>query len=98
MVPDIVPAPAVHDEIAERELVPSELMSVAQVIRTCLTSSSRTIITHLSSARIRKGRQIGAEQSAKNVVSMERTQPRVQKKVKSRKPRDEIDDIFSFTN
>ena len=35
MVPDIVPAPAVHDEIAERELVPSELMSVAQVIRTC---------------------------------------------------------------
>jgi hypothetical protein len=98
MVPDIVPASAAHDEIAESELVPSELMSVTQVIRTCLTISSSTIITHLSSARIRKGRQIAAEQRAENVVSMERTQPRVQKKVKSTKPRDEIDDIFSFTN
>jgi len=81
MVPDIVPASAAHDEIAESELVPSELMSVTQVI-----------------PRIRKGRQIAAEQRAENVVSMERTQPRVQKKVKSTKPRDEIDDIFSFTN
>jgi len=48
--------------------------------------------------RIRKGRQVAAEQRAKNVVSMERIQPRVQKKVKSKKPRDEIDDIFLFTN
>ena len=98
MVPDILLASPAHDESAESELIPSELVPVTQVIRTCLTLSSSTIITHLSSARIRKGRQIATGQKAKNVVSMERTQPRVPKKVKSRKPRDEIDDIFSFTN
>lgn len=98
MVPDTVLASPAHDETAESELVPSEPTPVTQVIRACLTLSSSTIITHLSSARIRKKRQIAAGQRAKNVVSMETTQPRVQKKVKYSKPRDEIDDIFSLTN
>jgi len=46
--------------------------------------------------RIHKGRQIVAEKGAKSIIS-EGIHPSTQKKVKSRRPRDEIDDIFSFT-
>ena len=93
-VPDNVLASPVSGETVETESVLSKPMSMIQIIRMCSSFSWGIIITCLSSARVRKVRQI--EKGVKNIIS-EGIQPSAQKKVKSRMPRDDIDDIFSFT-
>ncbi len=96
-VPDNVLASPVSGETVETEInepVLRKPTSVVQIIRTCLSFGWAMLITCLSSARIRKGRQIVTEKRTKNIIS---EGPSGQKKVKSGKPRYEIDDIFSFT-